>query len=32
MNFIKNDARNLPKEENVIILEYIATSNKHNVA
>lgn len=33
MNFIKaDDARKLPKVENVMIMEYIATSNKHNVA
>ena len=30
--FIKADSRNLPKVENIMILEYVTTSNQHNVA
>lgn len=32
MNLIKTDPRNLPKVENVMIMEYIATSDKLSVA
>lgn len=31
-NFVKADSRNLPRVDNVMILEYMALSNKHNVA
>ncbi|CAH1640539.1 unnamed protein product [Spodoptera littoralis] len=31
-DFIKADSRNLPKVENVMILEFMATNSKHNVS
>nr|XP_049698250.1 uncharacterized protein LOC126055020 [Helicoverpa armigera]XP_049703640.1 uncharacterized protein LOC126056088 [Helicoverpa armigera] len=31
-NFVKADSRNLPKVENIMILEYVATCSHHNLA